>query len=101
MNFQFTNPNYLLLLPLVLVWLIWLAWKTDVQISAWRRWVALMLRIVIALLLVFAIAGWQWKKPVEGMNVFFLLDRSDSIPSAQQEAARKYVNDVGAKKKSK
>src|SRR5207302_7986773 len=30
--------------------------------------------------------------PIQGMNVFFVLDRSDSIPSAQQEAARDYVN---------
>jgi hypothetical protein len=35
----------------------------------------------------------------EGMNVFFLLDRSDSIPSVQQEAAREYVSRVSAEKR--
>src|SRR5262249_3749897 len=37
--------------------------------------------------------------PLEGMNVFFILDRSDSIPSPQQEGARKYVLDSAAGKK--
>ena len=90
--FQFTHPYYLLLLPLALAWVIWLAWKSDVQISAWRRWTALSHSRLIVVALVLALAGLQWLRPLEGMNVFYLLDRSDSIPSAQQEAARDYVN---------
>ena len=78
--------------------MIWFAWKTDVQISPWRRWTALGIRIVVLLALVFAIAGLQWLRPVEGMNVFFVLDRSDSIPSPQQEAAREYVNRISRRK---
>src|SRR5262245_28497526 len=92
MNFQFTDPLWLLALPLALAWVFWLAWKTDMQISPWRRWFALAIRTVIVTLVVLAVAGLQWLRPMEGMNVFFLLDRSDSIPSPQQEAARKYVN---------
>ena len=44
------------------------------------------------LALVFAIAGLQWLLPIEGMNVFFVSDRSDSIPSPQQDAAKELVN---------
>jgi hypothetical protein len=33
MNFQFTHPYYLLLLAPALAWVIWFAWKTDVQVS--------------------------------------------------------------------
>ena len=47
MNFQFTHPYYLLLLPVALAWVIWLAWKSDVQISRWRRWLAFSLRTLI------------------------------------------------------
>src|SRR5207245_7964994 len=83
MKFQFTNPAWLLLLPVALAWVVWLAWKTDVQISRWRRWTALVLRLVIVIAAVLAIAGLQWLRPMEGMNVFFMLDRSDSIPSPQ------------------
>src|SRR5213596_2640141 len=99
MNFQLTHPQWLLLLPLAWAWVIWLALKSDVQVAAWRRWLALGVRLVVTLLLLLAIAGLQWKKPQEGVNVFFVLDRSDSIPSVQQEAARKLVNRFEVAKK--
>jgi len=99
MNFQFTHPYYLLLLAPALAWVVWFAWKTDVQVSPWRRWTALGLRLVVLAAIMFAIAGFQWLRPVEGMNVFFALDRSDSVPSAQQEAVREYVNRICKEKK--
>lgn len=92
MNIQFTHPYWLLLLPLGLAWIIWLAWKSDVQISRWRRWASGIIRALVLTLLVLAIAGAQWLRPLQGMNVFYLLDRSDSIPSSQQEQSRDYVN---------
>ncbi|HXT42429.1 MAG TPA: VWA domain-containing protein [Candidatus Angelobacter sp.] len=99
MSFQFTNPAWLLLLLVAVPWTIWLALRSDVQIGAWRRWTAFSLRMVIVVALILAIAGLQWKRPQEGMNVFFVLDRSDSIPPEQQEAARLYVSRASAQKK--
>ncbi|EEF57278.1 VWA domain-containing protein [Pedosphaera parvula] len=99
MNFQFTHPYYLMLLIPALVWVVWLALKSDVQVSAWRRWTGFWLRTVIVTALILALAGLQWLRPLEGMNVFFLLDRSDSVPSPQQEAARTLVNQMSEKKK--
>jgi hypothetical protein len=99
MKIQFTHPYYLLLLPLALGWVIWLAWKSDVQISAWRRWLAFSIRTLIVTGLVLALAGLQLLRPMEGMNVFFLLDRSDSIPQAQQDWSRAYVTKSTAEKK--
>ncbi len=98
-TFHFTHPLYLLLLPVAMAWVIWLTWKSDVQVSKWRRWTAFLIRTVIVLALVLALAGLQWMRSLDGMNVFFLLDRSDSIPSAQQDMARGYVNQSTAKKK--
>ncbi|MFO1500554.1 MAG: glutamine amidotransferase [Verrucomicrobiota bacterium] len=100
MNFQFTHPVWLGLLPVAAAWVIWLTWKSDVQVSPWRRWTALALRLVMVLAVVLALAGVQWLRPLEGINVFFVLDRSDSIPSAQQEAARDYVNRAFAHRKA-
>ena len=34
-----------------------------------------------------ALAGLQWNKPQEGMNVYFLLDRSQSVPPSEQGTA--------------
>jgi uncharacterized membrane protein len=99
MSYQFTHPYYLLLLAPALAWVIWFAWKSDVQISPWRRWLALGIRILVLTALVFAIAGLQWRRPMEGMNVFFALDRSDSIPAPQQDAAKQYVNKASRQKK--
>jgi len=100
MKFQFTHPYYLLLLVPALAWVLWFAWKSDVQLTAARRWTALLLRLLVLLALVLSIAGLQWLLPVEGMNVFFALDRSDSIPSPQQDAARDYVNKAAKLMKS-
>ncbi len=99
MRFQFTHPIWLLALLVAVPWVVWLAAKSDVQVSPWRRWTSMAIRLLVLLALVFALAGIQWKRPQEGMNVFYLLDRSDSIPSAQQEAARGYVNKTSALKK--
>ncbi|HRT55329.1 MAG TPA: VWA domain-containing protein [Candidatus Paceibacterota bacterium] len=99
MNFQFTQPYYLVLLVPALAWTLWFAWKTDVQTSRWRWALSLGIRLMVLLAIIFALAGLQWLRPVEGMNVFFVLDRSDSIPSPQQEAAREYVNLVSNRKK--
>ncbi|HVR35207.1 MAG TPA: VWA domain-containing protein, partial [Methylomirabilota bacterium] len=101
MNFQFAHPAWLLLLPPALAWVVWLAWKTDVQIGAWRRWTAMGLRLVVVTALILAMAGFQWLRSIEGMNVFFLLDRSDSIPPTQQERARRFVNEASAEKQSR
>ena len=100
MKMQFTNPHFLWLLPIVWAWAIWLAWKSDAQLNRFRRGVSLAVRMLVMFLTVVALAGVQWMRPLEGVNVFFLLDRSESIPSPQQESARKYVN-TAAKDKEK
>ncbi len=99
MNFQLTHPSWLWLLPLVWAWVVLWTLKSDIQIGKWRRWTAMSLRLAGVTLVVLAIAGLQWMRPLEGVNVFFLLDRSDSIPSYQQEAARSYVNQAYEDKK--
>jgi hypothetical protein len=99
LNFQFTNPIWLLTLLPALPWILWLSLKSDVQVGRWRHWTALVLRLLVVLALALAMAGLQWKRPIEGMTVFYLLDRSESVPSAQQELARKYVIDSSKEKK--
>jgi uncharacterized membrane protein len=99
MNLQFTQPLLLALLLPAAAWTLWLAWRSDVSLTPWRRWVSTLLRLVVILLLVAALAGMQWKQPQEGMNTFFLLDRSDSIPPAQQEQARDSANKWAKAKK--
>ncbi len=91
MQFQCTQPWWLAVLVFGAVWVVWLWMRSFAQLSRWRRWLVLAIRLVILTSMVLALAGAQWLKSQEGMNVFFLLDRSDSIPSGQQEAAREWV----------
>ncbi|MGE3309687.1 MAG: VWA domain-containing protein [Limisphaerales bacterium] len=98
MPFQFTHPWWLPLLALALVWVVRLAIRSDSSLVGWRRWTVLGVRVAVTLALGLALAGFQYRMPVEGMNVFFVLDRSDSIPAGQQEAAREFVNTASATK---
>src|SRR5712672_515306 len=100
MHLQFTHPIYLLLLVPALAWVLWFAFKSDVQVGAWRKWMALIVRTIVVVTIVLAIAGLQWLLPVEGMNVFFVLDRSDSVPAEQQETAKNYINATSKLKKN-
>ena len=74
MNFQFTHPYWLLLALPALAWVFWLGWRTEAQLNPFRKWAALILRVIVTLAIVFAMAGLQWLRPVEGMNVFFVFD---------------------------
>jgi len=97
-SFQVTDPQWLWLLPVAVGWVVWLARVSDVQIHPVRRWLALGFRVVVVLALILAIAGLQWRTLIEGMNVIFVLDRSDSVPETRQLAARDWVQQVGGEK---
>lgn len=99
MNLQCTHPWWLLALAPALAWTVWLGWKSDAQLEPLRRAFALALRLAVVLCLGLALAGLQWKTPLEGMNVFFVLDRSESVPSAQQEQAKTWANHMAKGKK--
>ena len=101
MNFQVTHPLWLLALPVALAWGTWLAWKTDVHIQTWRSWFAYGLRVLVVSAVVLALAGLQWKKPQEGMNVYFLMDRSQSIPNVEQQMAHRLLASAEKQKSDK
>jgi Ca-activated chloride channel family protein len=98
--FQFTHPYWLLALIPALAWVYWFGLKSDVQLSAWRRWFALIIRTIVVVAIILAIAGLQWLLPVEGMNIFYVLDRSDSVPAPQQDLAKNFVNNTAKEKKT-
>jgi len=56
------------------------------------------MRMLIATMIILAIAGLQWLTPIAGMNIFFILDRSDSVPTSQQETAREWIRRVASDK---
>lgn len=91
MSFQFTHPWFLVCALVALPWIAYWAHHSDVQIGPWRRGSALLLRFLITTCIILAVAGLQWLRPLEGMNLIYLLDRSESIPPTQKEEALQYV----------
>jgi uncharacterized membrane protein len=82
-------------LALVVAW----AWRSDVQLSRWRRRASLGVRGLILVAIVLALAGLQTRSPRDGMTVYYLLDRSESVPASYQQAALDFVNRTAALKR--
>ena len=101
MEFQLTHPFWLLTLPFILAWVFWMAWKTDVHIQNWRQWGAFCVRVLVVTSVVLALSGLQWKKTQEGMNIYFLMDRSKSIPIEEQHLAHKLLTSAKKQKNDK
>ena len=94
MNLQFSNPSLLICLPLAVSWVAWLTFQSDSSVGRIRIWVATVFRLLGVTAICLSVAGLQWLRPQEGMNVIFLLDRSQSVPADQQEASIQYVNEA-------
>jgi len=98
MRFGFTDPIWLWLLLPAWGWTLWWHLRSDVALSPRRRAAALATRALITLLAILALAGFEWRKPLEGMNAFFLLDVSKSVPGEYQPQMLKYIQRVAADK---
>jgi Ca-activated chloride channel homolog len=97
-NAHFGHPEWLWLLPIAMAWILWWTWRSEVQISPRRRRIVCSIRMVIVAAMVFAVAEFKWWTPLERMTVFFVLDRSDSVPEHQQEAALEWINRLTGEK---
>ena len=88
----FTYP-YALLGLLLIPYFVWLGRPRG----AWaqrRAFIAMMLRGLIVLLLVLALAGFQIVRKADKLAVVFLIDDSDSMPDSAVESARQYAADA-------
>src|SRR5438552_10934636 len=90
---SFSHPSYLLRL-LFLPVLFRVSQHSLSDLRRGRARLALGLRCVIFSLLVLGLAGFQLSRPSKKLCVLFLVDRSDSVPAEEQEAAVRYVNDA-------
>jgi uncharacterized membrane protein len=76
---EFAQPWWLLLLLLIPV-IIWMSYRSLAGLGPIRRWVAIGLRCLLVLFLTLALAELRLRKPNDTTTVFFLIDRSQSIP---------------------
>lgn len=88
----FTIPvALLLLLILPLVW--WLGWP-RVKFRRARDVASLLLRTLMLLCLIFALAGAQLVSAADRLAVVFLVDASDSVGQAGREAQLAYIREA-------
>ncbi|MEO9593700.1 vWA domain-containing protein, partial [Rhodopirellula bahusiensis] len=86
----FESPDYLWwLVALPLLW--WLGWSHLRVLGAWRRVFALIVRTVVWAAIVAALAGVQLVWTSDRITVMYVLDQSESIPSAKRTAMLDYV----------
>ena len=89
-SIAFDRPAYLALLALVpVMW--WLGYRSLAGLGRWRRWMALTLRTLVMILVIFALADVQYQRRSEGLTVVYLLDQSLSVPVAQRGEMIDYV----------
>ncbi|MBI1291342.1 VWA domain-containing protein [bacterium] len=81
---HFAEPMNLWLLAIIPAILI--AARRLRLIPRMRRWMIVSVRVVLMLLLVLALARTEIRWEAKDMAVFFLLDRSDSIPASAFDA---------------
>jgi len=91
------DKSSLVLLPLATVLLAllwWWSYRRLASLGRWRRIFALLLRSLVLVLLVLAIADVQWVRTSDRLTVIYLLDQSLSIPQHRREAMIDYVNEA-------
>jgi uncharacterized membrane protein/Mg-chelatase subunit ChlD len=88
---DFGEPRWLWLLLLLAPIVYW--WKTSrVPGSPARRWVSLILRSVLVVGLVLALAGTRLVWTSKGICVVFVLDQSQSVPGPAREVVRERIS---------
>lgn len=90
---RFTEPLYLLLLPLVWSW-VWWTGRRLLGVSRARRRLILALRMALALLIVLALAGWQGVSALRSVCTVFVLDQSASVSDSGRAAAQEYLKNA-------
>ncbi len=91
LKLDFAQPQWLyLLLSLPVFWL--LGFETLKRLGRVRRWLALLLRTVVVVLLVAALSQLRLQQTTDRLTVFFLLDQSDSIPADRKRFMMDYVS---------
>lgn len=91
---SFAHPLWLLLAP-PLFFFLWKIQRTSfAEAAAPIRGLWFLIRSTVLLLLILALAGFQWKTSVRQKQVIFLIDSSDSISPEQHEQALAWMNET-------
>ncbi len=91
MRLHFADPRYLLLLPVALLLVVALGRRLN-TLSRARRHTVLILRALLFLALILALARLEMTRKSDELSVMFLVDDSSSIPQEMRQYARKFID---------
>lgn len=91
---SFSRPEVLLLLPLLLLVVVYLARTSMAMLRRPARRLSLALRITIVTLLVLALSGVGIVSAADRLSVVFLLDHSDSVSPTARERQAAFVREA-------
>lgn len=94
---RFETPGYLALLATIPL-LVALSFRSLGGLGRARRVLAKVLRCLVVIVSVLALAGSQRTRPIGDLSVVFLLDRSKSVPEDLQRQAFEYVRRASAER---
>jgi uncharacterized membrane protein len=108
LSVEVVQPYWLVLLLLIPL-IVKLSYRSLAGLGPTRRWLAIALRSLLILLLTLALAEVRLRRPNENTTVYFLVDRSVSIPQDVDPAdelkkdqrwqrVRKFIADAVAKR---
>ncbi len=89
---QFTHPLYLILILPASYLMYHMTKHSLADMSAFRTRLSIILRSIIMLLLILALAGARMVLNVSQQSVIFALDVSDSIPGEKIKESINYIN---------
>ena len=99
-SIQFDRPEAFLLL-LLIVPVLWIAWRRLKGMSALRRWIVTGARVLVILLVAATIAQPKWMDRGEALSVIMLIDRSRSISTEFEIAALNYLKTAAAESENR
>lgn len=89
---SFGRPWWLLAIPLILPPLIWMSARSLAGLGGARRAMAILLRAVVLILIILALAETKAVLKNESLTTIFLLDTSESVPNDWRGPMFDYVN---------
>ncbi|MBX3358305.1 MAG: VWA domain-containing protein [Phycisphaeraceae bacterium] len=93
---QFDQPIWLLIAIPMWALAIWIGRSSLSGMGTASRRVALVVRLLVILLLLGAVARPQWRQEADTVVVSVVLDQSKSVPLALQSRAKAYLEEAAA-----
>ncbi len=99
MSLRFTNPEYLLILPVFLLYIWYVSRNTLAELDKWRFLMSFWIRVLVGIVIISSVSGIQIIRPTTNLCTSFVVDLSYSSTPMQQEALS-YIQEAIKKKKS-